>query len=365
MNFPIDLTDKELRTERLVLRAWRESDLEDFYAYARVDGVGQAAGWLPHKDREESRAILTRFIDGKHEFAITLGGKAIGSLGIHDYGEVFGEFSDLRGKEIGFVLSKEHWGKGYMTEAVRAVIRYLFEEEKTDFILCGHFSENERSRRVQKKCGFVPYRSLVFDTHLGQKKPGILNLLLRDGLSPLSLCPTHPETLILAPFAKTAEELVRDFCAAGGQMPEHYETWQFGENPDRLAGLVCRGEKTATSSALACYAAEGETPPHVGDVSVILNSAGFAVAILQNTAVRALPFSEVDEDFARKEGEGDRSLAEWRRVHTAFFTKELAQIGATFTEQSLVLCEEFRVLYTPSYTKQKKEGISHMCADRR
>ena len=62
MNKPIDITGVSLRTERLTLRPWRESDLEDFYEYARVDGVGQMAGWTPHRDREESRTILSRFI---------------------------------------------------------------------------------------------------------------------------------------------------------------------------------------------------------------------------------------------------------------------------------------------------------------
>ena len=55
MNAEIDVSQVVLKTERLTLRPWKESDLDDFYEYARVDGVGQMAGWLPHKDREESR----------------------------------------------------------------------------------------------------------------------------------------------------------------------------------------------------------------------------------------------------------------------------------------------------------------------
>lgn len=49
MNAPIDLRDVVLHTPRLTLRPWRLSDLDDFHAYAREDGVGQKAGWLPHK----------------------------------------------------------------------------------------------------------------------------------------------------------------------------------------------------------------------------------------------------------------------------------------------------------------------------
>lgn len=62
MNAPIDIRDVVLHTPRLTLRPWRPEDLEDFYAYARVDGVGQMAGWLPHQSREETQKILDLFI---------------------------------------------------------------------------------------------------------------------------------------------------------------------------------------------------------------------------------------------------------------------------------------------------------------
>ena len=58
MNMEIDITGVVLNTERLTLRPWRESDLDDFYEYASVDGVGQMAGWFPHRDLEESRSRL-------------------------------------------------------------------------------------------------------------------------------------------------------------------------------------------------------------------------------------------------------------------------------------------------------------------
>ena len=63
MNAKIDLSHVILTTPRLVLRPFRETDLEDLYEYARVDGVGQMAGWMPHQNVEESRAILQMFMD--------------------------------------------------------------------------------------------------------------------------------------------------------------------------------------------------------------------------------------------------------------------------------------------------------------
>ncbi len=105
MNAEIDISNTVLRAGRLVLRPWRESDLEDFYAYASVDGVGQMAGWKPHESREESRMILNHFIEGKKTFALEYRGKVIGSLGIEEYdAERFTEFRDKQCREIGYVL---------------------------------------------------------------------------------------------------------------------------------------------------------------------------------------------------------------------------------------------------------------------
>lgn len=165
MNPKIDITNVKLTTERLTLRPWRESDLPDFYAYARVDGVGQMAGWVPHRDPEESRMILSHFIEEKHVFALEYQGKVIGSLGVEEYREKnYPELSSLQGREIGYVLSKDYWGQGLMPEAVRAVIQWLFNTVKLDFIIVGHFEWNHQSKRVIEKCGFQYIKNTQFQT---------------------------------------------------------------------------------------------------------------------------------------------------------------------------------------------------------
>ncbi|MBQ1446932.1 MAG: GNAT family N-acetyltransferase [Solobacterium sp.] len=109
MNAEIDISGVTLITERLIIRPWRMEDLADFYEYASVDGVGQAAGWSPHKSIDESRVILTMFIEGKNEFALECNSKAIGSLGIERYNEErFPEFETMKCREIGYVLGKYH-----------------------------------------------------------------------------------------------------------------------------------------------------------------------------------------------------------------------------------------------------------------
>ena len=182
MNVPIDISGVTIRTARLLLRPWRESDLADFYAYASVDGVGQMAGWAPHESMEKSREILDRFIAGKKTFAIELDGHVVGSLGIEEYNaEKLTDLAPLRCRELGFVLAKEHWGKGLMPEAVRAVIDYLFREVGLDAITCAHYDWNLQSARVQEKCGFRPYREGTQESRIdGSLQHLKINLLRRE-----------------------------------------------------------------------------------------------------------------------------------------------------------------------------------------
>ena len=139
--------------------------MNDFYEYASVDGVGQMAGWNPHRNVEESRMILGSFIKHKKTFALEYKGKVIGSLGIEEYSEEnYPELDALQDREIGYVLSKAYWGQGLMPEAVKTVIDWLFNEVQLDFIIVGHFDCNAQSRRVIEKCGFKYIKTTKFET---------------------------------------------------------------------------------------------------------------------------------------------------------------------------------------------------------
>lgn len=182
MNAPIDITGVILKTDRLILRPWRESDLDDLYEYARVDGVGVMAGWSAHKSLEESKRILDMFMDKKKTFALECQGKVVGSIGIETYEERRYPELDLaekRGREIGYVLSKDYWGRGLMTEAVKEVIRWLFEDVGLDFVTVGHFVRNDRSRRVIEKCGFTYVKTIPFDTQDGRTEDSMEYILYR------------------------------------------------------------------------------------------------------------------------------------------------------------------------------------------
>ena len=109
--------------------------------------------------------ILGSFIKHKKTFALEYKGKVIGSLGIEAYNEEnYPELDALQGREIGYVLSKAYWGQGLMPEAVKAVIDWLFNEEKLDFIIVGHFDHNTQSRRVIEKCGFQYIKTTKYKT---------------------------------------------------------------------------------------------------------------------------------------------------------------------------------------------------------
>ena len=177
MNADIDISSVSLKTKRLLLRPFRREDLHDFYEYAKVDGVGEMAGWRHHESIETTKIILEDFIKTKKTFAIVYKDKVIGSFGIEKYDEEeFKEFNDLKCREIGYVLSKDYWGKGLMPEAVTSVCDYLFSCVGLDLILCAYFDFNERSRRVIEKCGFKYYKEYM-RTEMGNEYLCVMNTL--------------------------------------------------------------------------------------------------------------------------------------------------------------------------------------------
>lgn len=140
---------RRIETTRFILRDFCEEDLEDLYAYAKVDGIGEAAGWNHHKNIEETKRVLQHFLNVGDVYAIVWkeNNKVIGSLGVH-------QCIDKEAREIGYVLSKDYWGMGIMTEAVAVVIRDLFNNTGLKRLSCEYFLGNIRSKRVMEKNNF-------------------------------------------------------------------------------------------------------------------------------------------------------------------------------------------------------------------
>lgn len=156
----------------------------------------------------------------------------------------------------------------------------------------------------------------------------------------------------LAPVHPSVAEIWNNYAMAVGGIDasRFYESFFFAdseETANSLAQLVLAGTKRATAAALWSFEAEGKRLPVPGDLSVVTDWSGVAQCIIETMAVEITPFSEVTAEFAATEGEGDGSLEHWRAVHRQFFSRECAQHGRTFTEDMLVACERFRVVFQP------------------
>lgn len=184
MNLPVDISQVVLETPRLRMRAWKYSDLNDFYEYARVEGVGEMAGWPHHESKLMSLNILKKFIEEQKVLAIVNkeNNKVIGSLGIEEYDpkQVDASFKPLACREIGYVLNKDYWGKGIMPEAVHEVLRYCFEDLQLDAVFCAHFSSNSQSKRVIEKSHFTYLKNIQHETIMGTCEDTQLYVLKKE-----------------------------------------------------------------------------------------------------------------------------------------------------------------------------------------
>ena len=143
----------------------------------------------------------------------------------------------------------------------------------------------------------------------------------------------------------TPQEMWNAYKQVNPSIGDEIDAWAFGVDPNLLAELVFKGEKTATASAYDLYALEDEPLPQEGTFDVILDSQNQAVCIVEIIKVSIQRFHQVSAEHAFKEGEGDKSLAFWRQVHEDFFTECLEEAGLTFTPESKVVLEEFRKVY--------------------
>lgn len=141
-----------LETERLLLRSWQHDDLDALYKCAQNPDIGIMTGWEPHSSKELSLKVLKCYIDSDENWAIVLkeSGRVIGQIGISS-DENRGKYY---AKYINYMLSSDYWNKGYMTEAVKRVTKYLFEVMNIDLLTIFFFPHNVRSKRVAEKCAF-------------------------------------------------------------------------------------------------------------------------------------------------------------------------------------------------------------------
>ena len=140
-----------LNTERLTLRKLQESDLPDIFEWASDPEVTRFVTWNPHESPEVTKTILNLWLreyddPGCYRYGIELKetGKLIGMIDVVGYRDGI--------PEIGYILNRKFWNRGYMSEALAALKRYLLEEFDELFIRAA--CENIASNHVIRKNGF-------------------------------------------------------------------------------------------------------------------------------------------------------------------------------------------------------------------
>ena len=115
-----------------------------------------------------------------------------------------------------------------------------------------------------------------------------------------------------------------------------------GELRTRLNTLVLSGVKTATAGLMQEYDDENEVLEYVGERLVLVDDNDQFVAVVEVTGVEVVRFADVPWDFARAEGEGDRSIEEWREGHGAYWDRQ----GTPVTDDTRIVCLRFRLVST-------------------
>ncbi len=158
-----------LETERLFLRRFEVKDIEDaFYNWCKDEEVTKYLSWPPHSNTEVTKNIIESWINNYesleyYNWAIELKetSRAIGSIGVVDLS------NQHRRCEIGYCIGKEFWGKGIMTEALKAVISFAVEEIGIVRVQAMHNSQNVASGKVMLKAG-MKYEGRLYSFHIGK-----------------------------------------------------------------------------------------------------------------------------------------------------------------------------------------------------
>jgi len=145
-------------TERLILRSWREEDLEPF---ARLNADPKVMEYFPSTLSQEESNQMGERIKTKIEergwglWAVSIPKVAdfIGFIGLNLVDRVALSVPFTPALEIGWRLACDHWGKGYATEGARACLKYGFETLKVEEIVAFTAVPNTRSRAVMEKIG--------------------------------------------------------------------------------------------------------------------------------------------------------------------------------------------------------------------
>ncbi|MDV7137452.1 ASCH domain-containing protein [Maribacter sp. TH_r10] len=132
---------------------------------------------------------------------------------------------------------------------------------------------------------------------------------------------------------------------AFAEAPKTVHFYDNEKDANECVQLVKTGIKRATSHSLLGLQYRKEPLPKIGDFTVVTDWDGKAQCILRTTSVKLKPYFSIDEEYAKLEGEGDKNLAYWKKVHWDYFTRELAPYNRVPRDSMIVVCEVFEKVF--------------------
>ena len=151
---------------------------------------------------------------------------------------------------------------------------------------------------------------------------------------------------------KSVYEMWNDYTKSNpefkkGELPD---SWSFHNNKadaNRLAKLVLSGQKKAGSGLYTWYKEANLDLPKIGTKHIITDFDGKALAIIEIKKVDTIPFNQISKDYAELDmGTKIDPLKKWKKAHWNFFSKVLQENGETPTEEMLIVCERFKIIWT-------------------
>ena len=128
-------------------------------------------------------------------------------------------------------------------------------------------------------------------------------------------------------------------------VPEFYYFCDNEKDANDCAQLVVDCIKRATSTSLWWFETYIHPLPEIGNLAIVTDWNGAAKAVIQTTKIEHIPFNKITAEYAEIEGEGDKSLAYWNKVHWGYYTREMSEKGETPTKNMLLVCEHFKTVY--------------------
>jgi uncharacterized protein YhfF len=127
--------------------------------------------------------------------------------------------------------------------------------------------------------------------------------------------------------------------------PEFYYFCDNEKDANDCAQLVVDGVKRATSTSMWWFETYKQPLPKIGDLTIVTDWKGTAKAVIETIKIEKTPFNKITSEYAEIEGEGDKSLAYWNKVHWEYYTREMNEQGEKPTKDMLLICEHFKTVY--------------------